>query len=236
MRYLIFLACLSFSSCAIVYYPNSRNVPMFSSKGEFQGSVTTGTGNNLQLAYAVTNHFGVMSNGMLWGANGVDKNHINQHRYGEAGVGYYNNYANKMFMDIWGGYGIGNVNAVDSLNYVGSSANYNSVQGNYQKFFIQPSFGFKTEDIGIAFANRFSWIDFSGLSHHEAGAPALITQKQQLFYEPSVVFKVFIKEFYFTTQGGFNIPLGKIDENIRYKALQLSFGIGCRLNFKKASK
>src|SRR5690242_4360257 len=119
MRLFIFLGgTLLFTSCAIVYYPNSRNVPMFSEKKEFQASATTGTGNNLQIAYAVTNHFGVMSNGMLWGANGVDKNHINQHRYGEAGLGYYNNYANKMFLDIWGGYGIGNVNAVDSLFYI----------------------------------------------------------------------------------------------------------------------
>src|SRR5687767_1839211 len=60
--FLIALVALIFSACAPVYVPNSRNSPMFTKAGEFQGSIQFGNGIDAQGAVSVTNHIGLMGN------------------------------------------------------------------------------------------------------------------------------------------------------------------------------
>jgi len=247
MKLSIFAAALILlcSSCAVVYYPSSRNAPMFSGKGEIQGSVSTGTGNNLQMAYALTNHIGVMANGMLWTDKEKERGHLNSHRSVEAAFGYYLNMKENLYVDAWGGYGWGNVKATDSIYYFSIFSDYptppssKSLEGNYQKIFFQASTGFKTESGNLRFGlvHRFSLLDFSTVRGHDGGTPVNFTSTLRCFYEPSLVVKFFYRQFFVSGQGGVNVPMGgSINENINYKKLQLSVGLGVRLNLKKENK
>src|SRR5688572_21847076 len=58
----LFLLCCC--SCASVYVPSVRNVPLMTGKGEFQGSASFGNGANLNTAYALTDHVGITVGGM----------------------------------------------------------------------------------------------------------------------------------------------------------------------------
>jgi hypothetical protein len=62
MTKVLLIALVALCSCAPVYVPNLRNSPMFTKGGEFQASVQIGNGIEGQSAFAVTDHFRVMSN------------------------------------------------------------------------------------------------------------------------------------------------------------------------------
>jgi hypothetical protein len=77
--FILISVVLSNTSCVHVYYaPSNANIPLLSHKGEARvnGLYTTGwdsefDGGELQLAYAVTNHFGVTANGFTAGKSEV---------------------------------------------------------------------------------------------------------------------------------------------------------------------
>lgn len=224
------IVCLLYSSCAPpVYYPTTRNAPMFAEKGEFQGTISNG--NNLQMAYAVSNHLGVMTNGMWWSSR-----YDGKHRFGEAGIGYYsNNAANEIYFDFWGGYGAGRVYVTDTTRLT-HRVSIRSFQGTYQKIFLQSGVAYRGRVIHAGFVNRFALLDFSGITGTDSGTPIVFHKTQQFFYEPSIVCKIFIKQFYFTTQLGLNVPIGKMDYRIPFMDNLFAIGVGVRLNFKKEKK
>ncbi len=139
MKFLFFLLLsVLFTSCSVAYLPNTRNAPMFSGKGEIQGSIaTTGPAINLQTAYAATNHVGIMVNGM----NAKSESYGSErHRYGEIGLGYYVNTKKTgglFYADVFGGYGMGNLNVYVDPGPKDLITRY-WFQGSYQKFFLQP--------------------------------------------------------------------------------------------------
>jgi hypothetical protein len=234
------------ASCAVVYVPNSRNAPMLSSKGEIQCSAATGIGNNLQTAYAFTDHFGAMANGM-----NVNNSTFGKHTYGEVGLGYYQNIKTKMkkgylYADIFGGYGVGSLNVYRD-NGPKDLVDKEWYQGNYQKFFIQPGVAYKLDQLGavklyLGIVHRFSLVDFSrvnGLVAPASNSPAspfTFSKSQVFFHEPSFVFKAIYKNFYLTCQGGVNITFQKTDDLFNYSPLQFSIGAGVLLNLKKRRK
>lgn len=62
-RILQFIAILLLcSQCVQVYVPNTRNVPLFSKRGEVEGTAKFGPlGSDFQAAAAVTNHVALMA-------------------------------------------------------------------------------------------------------------------------------------------------------------------------------
>jgi hypothetical protein len=236
------------SSCAVVYFPNTRNAPMFSGKGEFQASVSTGLGSNLQTAYAITNHIGIMANGMSTTRNMTF--YGGQHQYGEFGIGYYQNIKTKkveslFYADVFGGYGKGNVDVYDDGGPK-TLVTHSWFQGSYQKFFIQPCIAFKfnqTEKVQfhISLVDRLSFVDVSGISglassaskNKASATPIAFNKTVYFFHEPSFVVKAVLREFYITSQIGLNLPYKDYIDHFTYNPIQLSIGIGILLNFKK---
>src|SRR5688500_4222370 len=94
----ISLVSLIFSSCAPVYYPNDRNVPLFTKGGEFQGSASLQpdflaervAGFDAQWAFSVSNHLAIMGNFSYCRYNNSNER-SRRHKFFEGGVGYFQN-------------------------------------------------------------------------------------------------------------------------------------------------
>jgi hypothetical protein len=163
--YIALVTVISFCSCTHVYYsPNSGNVPLFKKKGEARingyyslGSTITDNikGGEVQAAYAVSNHVGVMLNTAFMGASngsGSQKDAGNGSLI-EAGAGYYKPLRKNYVFETYGGVGLGSVKNEYSTG--GSS------KINFSKFFVQPSFGYSITNFDIGLVSKFSFVNMT---------------------------------------------------------------------------
>ncbi|HRC89903.1 MAG TPA: hypothetical protein PK910_07795, partial [Bacteroidales bacterium] len=93
-RQLSFLLCafvaLIINSCAPAYVPNVLNAPMLTNKNEVQAAVYIGTsGFDPQIAWAPTNHIGVMANASFMNSTSDSTENYHKHNFFEFGAGYY---------------------------------------------------------------------------------------------------------------------------------------------------
>jgi len=157
---LIIAEIAGLSGCStILYVPNSENVPLFTAKHQVKAEVNICTetdgfssiimGANLQGAYAVTNHLGLMSN--LFVAGGEDPFTLEGGSGGlfEAGAGYFLNLSPHLVFEAYGGAGIGWVKHNSSFN---SITTQEKVKGH--RLFAQPSIGFTSKYFDAAFSLR----------------------------------------------------------------------------------
>jgi hypothetical protein len=201
---------------------------MFSEKGEFQAtaSVSMATEYNLQTAFAITNHLGIMANGMYANHNNTSQHHKSEQRFSEVALGYYLN-KNKFYFDIWSGYGLGQANYVNP-----DGSKLDSVSGNFNRFFIQPGIGFKERNIHYGFVLRFSMLDFSNVTGVISDSPANYGNGNEWFYEPTLFYKYSYKKIFMTTQMGYSLNMTSHNPHVGYEPLQFSLGIGLRLSPK----
>jgi hypothetical protein len=241
MRRIIFCAfstLLLLSQCSPVYVPNTRNAPLFTEGGEFQGAMQFGTGGiDMQGAYAVTNNFALMAN-YSYGNRNTDTlnnefDNYHKHRYLEGAVGYFKNEETFCF-EVFLGYGQGQASSYSSYSVFSSSVD-ELVTGKYTRIFLQPSFGFNKKVVNVAFTPRFSWVDFSEFEGSKSNqkldlAPAL-------FVEPGVTvrFNFLDNRFFGTIQGGISTT---ITDNVAfdYEHFNVTTGLGFRLGGLRWSK
>lgn len=202
-----FICCLIFTllftGCISLYYaPNSHNVPMFKGKNETEASLAFQfgyftSGINTDFAYSVTNHFGFMVNYNYWNANGhrsladsVEFLDISgKSNLVELGAGYFLPFSNKFIFEAYGGVGWGRVKNEYDI-WVDSKVNYN-------RYFIQPSFGYYNKKVELVFSTRLiglacNRIEFdSKLSQTDIEDLNYITNNPfSLFLEPAFTFRV----------------------------------------------
>lgn len=150
---------ISLQSCNIMYSPSMQNVPLLQEKHEVAATVGL---NDLQGAFAVTDHFGVMLNGYFnngttsytdpytWSSTERKSAHV------EAGAGVFKKLNDNSTVEIFGGGGYGNSSIKelfrDSLNAIPSLRN--SYSANLIRFFIQPAIGYTVENFDVAFSTR----------------------------------------------------------------------------------
>ncbi|UYQ92000.1 hypothetical protein MKQ68_18095 [Chitinophaga horti] len=233
--YIGLLACTallcSCSDTMHIYVPNTVNAPLLQEKHEVKGNVSL---SNWQVAYAVTDHVGVMANGqyLLRTGNRGDGDDNSglfdaDARGGlvEAGAGYFNRFARSRtkasIFEVYGGYGRGKFTTI-SYDYFadpgGNSPNRRDyrISANFDKFFVQPGFGITHHVFDFAVANRFSLLHFNKVKF---GSLALIDDnstketlqrfddKWVLSAEPSVTIKAGYKYVRFMGQLTFCVPM-----------------------------
>jgi hypothetical protein len=221
----ILLVLIVFTSCAPVYVPNIRNSPMFTKGQEFQFSGQLGNGLDGQVAYSITNHFGILANynyinNKPSNTSNTDDNYLT-HKFFEGGVGYFENKDN-MFFEIFGGYGKGE--GFSSGNFYGVT----DAKGKYDRFFIQPGFGFNRKMVHVSFVPRISMVDFK---EYTSGSTTLVVNEDpQFFFEPGVVTRVNTSNnrFFFTFQGGASISF---NTNLYFDHRPFQFGTGIGFRF-----
>lgn len=159
----IFIFALLLSSCnRTLYVPNSLNTPLLEQKNDYNFNISSRVvaPANLegQLGYAPLNHFVVVANASALGYNS-SFSRLN-HRFAELGAGVFTSFwegyrqPKMLRAELIGGYGIG------SAIFEKSSSAIDKSEGRYQRKFLQPAFGIKTEFLEFSFGVRLSEVNF----------------------------------------------------------------------------
>jgi len=216
-------ALILFSSCAHYYYaPNTANVPLLKEKNDMR--INAGfsggdefEGGDLQFAYAVSPHVGVMVNGLVGGKSEEDSyggKQSGKGSYGEIGVGYFTAFTEKKLFvfEVYGGAGIGETHHEYGTPNVTSKVSAT-------KFFVQPSIGYtaKKGRFELALGSRFSGVtlkvkEMSNLVHEDMNSyyedlDYVRNRAFSMMWEPSVRVSMGSKDvkFYFSFTRSFNL-------------------------------
>jgi hypothetical protein len=246
------------AGCVTLYKPNVLHTPMLKEKGDANFSAAVGlTGNGLfngQAAYAVSDHAGIMINGMYHHRqSGGDNSSVEKLNIfsGEAGGGYFKSFGkneNKLFQ-CYGGLGYGHT--TDKIESTGQANPEASAR--YVNVFVQPGFALmdkRTEfsfdlranyvqlfDIHAYLYDQFEWwnTDFKYYSD---------TTINFMNLEPAVTFKVGGNRLKGTCQVGMIIPAvnskSYFDVNnaslLGVSLIKISFGVNYFLGRRKEGK
>ncbi len=210
-----FLAIVVFGlitgSCTPAYIPNVVNSPMFSNKYEFNASLHGGiSGFDAQLAYAVTDHFGIMTNGSFADRTSDSTDNFHKHSFVEMGAGYFDKIGPNGRFEVYGGFGMGRVQA-----FYENEIWYDFARVKYRRFFIQPAIGAASGVFDGSFATRLVVTDFYQGSAKNTG----------VFVEPVVTAKVGYKYVKSVFQLGFSLPLNGHEVDYEYQPFIFTVGI-----------
>ena len=216
------LSIFILDSCAPAYTPNVVNVPLLTNKNEVQASIHGGfSGADAQLAYALTNHLGIMSNWNYRNSTNDTTDSYHFHNFFEGGIGYYTSFSSQGRFEIYGGYGFGNVDV-----YYDMLATQAIVQAKFKRFFIQPNFGFSSSFLDMGFSPRLVYVIMK---------PSTLQYStiNRFFIEPTGTMRIGFKAFYFTSQIGFAIPLNLSESAGWFKFNPFIMSLGMQIKLFK---
>lgn len=235
------------NGCMPCYYsPNSHNVPVFTGKGQANGTFSflfgaVSTGANVQGAVAITDHIGLMANynhfsgrGESGTWNGEDYSSTSTSNMGEVGLGYYLPFQNKMVFETYAGIGASEI-ATDYERWDGDG----SSTVHTTTYFIQPSIAYYKKNIRLAFSSRLRAINFRDISYNTRLGDDAIQGLIDLqdyptygFFEPAFTFRAGGKVAKFQIQVGLAVPLGQTYV-IEYDPVNINIGMVLSLPGKK---
>jgi hypothetical protein len=169
-----YAALLLLSSCFRPYYiAPVHNVPLFKEKNEIHGAISAATSSritseNVQLAYAASNHIAVIGNYMNVNATDLVTGNAGRARYIDVGGGYYKAFEKAVVLELLGGFGHCTQNHVyDDLmrTPTGQVRATGNAQLAFNKIFFQPSVGLSTYGIDLAFTSMFSNLNYTRVNH-----------------------------------------------------------------------
>lgn len=200
---LYFLITILFlTGCSHYYYvPVAQNVPLFKEKKEFRTSVILSkqyddftddeiSMTDIQAAYAVTDHFAVLSNYMsARGDNPKFTNEIGKGSYFDMMAGYYRALGRHSVFELYGG--VGGSNQQHKYGVFGSS------DLKFNKLIIQPSIGFTFSGFDIAFTSGFSRLHFSTVTNNIDPSDVeyfkvadISNRRNSMLFEPSMTIRL----------------------------------------------
>jgi hypothetical protein len=212
-------------SCAPLYVPNVVNSPMLSEKGEVNASIHAGTsGFDVQTAYAMTDHIGIMINGSFASKDSSTDTDYHEHKFGEFGCGYFTSIDNVFRFSTFAGLGMGKANASDTYEFFGDHEL--TAWGYYNRFFAQTSIGAATDFFDAGLCLRGSYVNFY---RFEYGSLEHNKNKDNFFLEPVLFARVGWKMIKVQSQIGFSYSVTK-NWDLDYQPIIFSFGLCFRLN------
>ena len=231
---LIALLLVCFSSCKIMYIPNTQNIPMLEEKGDIKLDI----GNkDMQLAYGISNHVGIMANGYYnkneWSvvSGTFDNQYLSKRSLIEGGVGYYTTLGENGRFEIYSGAGYGNVSYNYDLVDNGTLTETNTFGINMMRIFFQPAIGLQTDNLGFAFSTRlvsvnFLNVDTVGYTQTELEAEGLheLEDDMFIFIEPAITLRLGIKYAQLQLQPYYNLQVTG-PSSINAKKFGFNFGL-----------
>ncbi len=170
MAKLLILSCLAVfcSSCAaFVYAPNPLNMPLAKDKNEGKAKIYTGLNESgYQLSYSVINHVLIHTDGSYYDHQGESGSSMRTHV--EGGIGLFQRIENNGCFEILGGYGygMGRGGYTSSVFSFGPPENeVTSLNGYYQKIYIQPDIGFSHHNFDFGIGFRYAVLNVHNLTY-----------------------------------------------------------------------
>ncbi|GEO02572.1 hypothetical protein AAE02nite_02360 [Adhaeribacter aerolatus] len=178
------------------YSPNAHNVPLLKKKGDKILSVAGGSslsevdsGLDIQAAYAITNHLGVMSN--YYRASGESSGEYKEGGHGyllEAGLGYFTPLYKEVYgFELFGGTGSGNV-----YNYYDEFKKSTS-QINFSRHFVQAAISWENKYCKIALSHRMGLLTYNkirtkdyNITNYPEYWNGIIRNKKYILNEPAL--------------------------------------------------
>jgi hypothetical protein len=222
MRFLILLALAA--SCAPIYVPTTRNVPLFRGAGEFQASAYVTTGVDVQAAFALTDHIGVtgcysiLSQKQTLPTDALEPNFQRKNNFGEAGLGYYKR--------------IGEGTSYSNYYFFAKDFGVKGIvaTGKYQQFFIQPSIGTNKKKFNMAFTLRVSAVEFSKFTSNgftSTTVSVVPDEPLHIFVQPAITGKFpLAANLYGVFQLGLN---SAVPSEVYFEYVPLQFALGVQL-------
>ena len=160
---------LIFTGCVTLYKPNAIHSPLLKEKGEFNTSAILGlsgcAATNLQAAYALLDHTGIMIDGMSHFRHTNKEESVDERLnmlFGEAGVGYFTKFgnpSNKLFQ-CYGGCGYGRTSDVIDYNDQPDP----QAKASYVNLFFQPGVAIISNRFELAFDLRANYIQMFNIN------------------------------------------------------------------------
>jgi hypothetical protein len=214
----------TYFACIPAYVPNAVNTPMFSQRNEVHVSGLWRGSNDwdLQSAYSVSPHFGVMANGNFASIRKNAEDYTYKRRFGELGAGFFN--SSKPFnYEVYAGFGTGKTISKDNLSFFGSS---NIVTSEYfNRYFIQGSLGVASGRMGPSMTSRFVYVDYYKFKIQDASSRHHLSK---FFWEPALTIKLGPAPLKFVAQTIWVLPLSKNSE-LGYAKWQILLGAEMQL-------
>lgn len=222
-----------FCSCTRYYYaPNMHNVTLFRDKGEarLSGGLSAGSeisSYEVQAAYSLTNHIGVMAN--YFNARSEDGPNNGRGHLTEVAVGYFKPLKrNEFIFELYGGYGRGKViNNYDPDEY--------SELG-LDKLFLQPSIGYTVKDyFDVAVSSRIGYVNYSSLMSIGTTSSAfsdinyIRDHRQSVMLEPALTVRGGWKYIKLQLQAGYSFNMSHAD----FKQEKANYAISAYFSFAK---
>jgi hypothetical protein len=213
------------TSCIPVYVPNARHAPMFSKRGQFQGTIQMGNGFDVQGAFSVSDNVALMGNySYVSQSSASDQSgSYSRHSFVEGGLGFFKN-NDRITLELFAGYGKGQGTSSES-NWLFSSQ-YGGT-GKYDRYFIQPAIGVQVGRFQYAFVSRISYVDFTEFTY---GTTSYVDNHEGIYFlEPAFIGKIDMKKepLFATWQLGYSHSSNR--NYYDFGRLQISVGFGIKL-------
>jgi hypothetical protein len=187
---------------------------------------------NVQLAYAITDHVGVMANGFRVNTQTENNNIRGNGGLVELGIGYFTP-ANGFIFEAYGGAGIGMVKFSET-----KQENNTTVVRNFSadgmRFFVQPSFGYAGKYFEAALTPRFAFGKYNNIQTNYTEQEQIdgkfhnVGQPMWSFIEPALTVRGGYKWVKLQAQFGFSQKLNS--QALSYKSSFLNVGLVFDIN------
>ena len=158
---------LIFTGCVTLYKPNAIHSPLLHEKGNLNTSAIlsfSGSGlANLQAAYALSDHVGIMADGMYHFRSSNNTESVDEKLnmlFGEAGVGYFRRFGNTMLFQCYGGGGYGRTS--DVIDYPDQPDP--EAKASYYTVFFQPGVAVISDRFEVAFDLKANYVQMFDIS------------------------------------------------------------------------
>lgn len=228
-------ACLFLAGCNPNYYiPNTQNVPLLSSKGQTNLTVS-GNGNQVEFqgAYAAGNHFGLQLNGGLMRPKDLDNGDGGSGKFIEGGLGYFKALENNFVFETYGLIGGGSVENHFPSTTSGDPLNSGKISASLMRYGIQPVIGYQSKYFSAAASARVVNLMYSNISGDLiyggiAQANYLEDNKSNFLIEPALTLRGGIEKVKLQVQFVKSLNLSNSDFNQDKEMLT----VGLNFNFK----
>lgn len=215
------IGLLNLYACAPLYQPNVINTPLLKKRHDTRIAAYASLANDYeaQVAYAVSDHIGVMFNGSYKHLRAkTTRDHNIKNYLLEGGLGYFGA-MDELKLEAYAGYGIGQTDSRFAATNNGiyfNNTGKSAITANIQRFFVQGSFGYASELIEFAATLRYCAVNVDDFYTDE--------NVRGHFLEPLLTLKYGIKNLKLVTKTG--ISVGGFPEGTQYAYRPIIFSVG----------